>query len=125
MVCSLRASGDVPNLRPDSVGAVDQAPAFGNLVDRVDEDNAAAAEALDDVIVVHNLVVDVERRTEQLQSTIERADRHDDAGTKAMGIGQNDSHRCFLEYRLARGETTDRRVEALAAWRSGPGRHHR
>ena len=80
------------NLRTDSMGAIDQPPALGNLLDGVDEYDTAPAKPFDDVIVVNDLVIDVKRRTEELQGAVERADCHDDAGAKPMRIGQYNSH---------------------------------
>src|SRR6516165_1081668 len=81
-----------PDGRGDAVRAIKQGPAFGHFLDAVDENHAALAEALDDRAVVDDFVVDVERRAEQLERTIETLDRHVDAGTESPRVGQDDLH---------------------------------
>ena len=80
----------VADLRRDAVGAVEEGRAFGDLVERFDEDGAAPPEPLDDVLVVDDLVVDVERRPEELEGPFEALDRHVDPGAEAAGIRQDD-----------------------------------
>ena len=63
-----------------------------DLVDRVDEDDAAAAEALDDVAVVDDFVIDVERRAEELEGRVRGFDGHVDAGAEAAGTCQDHMH---------------------------------
>ena len=47
---------------------------------------------LDDVLVVDDLVVDVDRRAERAERQLERLDRHVDAGTKPARTRQEDLH---------------------------------
>ena len=81
---------------PDAVRAIDQAAPLRNFIDGVNEVHSPPAKAFDDMIVMDNLVVDVERRSKSSTAPIQGADRHHDAGTKAVGIGQDDSHGCSL-----------------------------
>ena len=78
--------------RRDAVGAVEDGGAVRDLVDAVDEDDAALAKALDDVPVVDDLVIDVERRAEEFEGAFEALDGHVDAGAEAARVGQDDSH---------------------------------
>ncbi len=50
------------HLRRNAVGRVHQRGAFRDFAQMIDEDHAFASETLDDVLVMHDLVVDVERR---------------------------------------------------------------
>ena len=86
-------AGLVADLGRDAVGAVEQRRAFGHFVERLDEHDAAPLEALDDVLVVDDLVIDVERGTEEVERPLQALDRHVDAGAEAAGIGQDDLHR--------------------------------
>ena len=83
-------AGLVADLRRDAVGAVEQGRAFGDLVERFDEDGAAAGGTVDDELVVHDLVIDVQRRPEELEGPLQALDRHVDPGAEAAGIRQDD-----------------------------------
>ena len=50
-------------------------------------------EPLDDVLVVDDLVIDVERGAEELEGALQALDGHVDPGAEASGVGQNDLHR--------------------------------
>ena len=81
-----RTSGETPcaeNEQPRSLGH------FGQIVD---EHGPLPAKALDDVPVVDDLVIDVDRRAVELDRQIERVDRHVDAGAKAARTGKEDFH---------------------------------
>ena len=62
--------------------------ALGHLVDIVDEDHAERGEAIDDELVVDDLVVAVHRRLEGSHHPRERLDRHLDPGAEASGRGE-------------------------------------
>ena len=63
-----------------------------HLVDRVDKHHPLALETLHNVEVVHDLVVDVQRRAHDPDRFLHGLDRHVDPGTKAARVGQNDFH---------------------------------
>jgi len=84
--------GRFANRGGDAVRAVEDDGVRGNLVNVIDEDDAALFEAFDDVAIVNDLVVDVKRSAEDLQSTFETVDGHIDAGTKPARIGEDDFH---------------------------------
>ena len=63
-----------------------------HFVERFDEDGPALAKSVDDVLVVNDLVIDVERRAEKIERPLKTLDRHIDAGTEASRIGQQDLH---------------------------------
>ena len=62
----------------DSVGAIEQWSAFGNLVQIVDENGTLVLEPLDHVLVVHDLVVHVDGRSEEFEGLLQALDRHVD-----------------------------------------------
>src|SRR5262245_55280138 len=81
------------NLRGDAVGTVEQGRARRDFLERLDEYGAPLAEPFDNEFVVHDLVIDVERRSEELERTFEAFDGHVHASAEAAGIRQNDLHR--------------------------------
>ena len=60
----------------------DHRPAVGNLVQLLDEDRALAPQFVDDELVVHDLVANIDRRAEALDCQLDDADRPVDAGAK-------------------------------------------
>ena len=62
--------------------------AGGHLVDVVDEDDAPGPELLDDMTVVDDLVVAVDRRLEDPDHPRQGLDRLLDSGAEAPGRGQ-------------------------------------
>ena len=70
------------------MGAVEQRGARRNFVERLDEHDAALAEAVDDGLVVDDLVIDVQRRAEEFECPLEAFDRHVDAGAEARGLAR-------------------------------------
>ena len=84
----LPLAGDAANLRRNAVGREEQRGAERHLGQIVDERHAAAAKVLDDVLVVDDLVVDVNRRLERRQRQVERLDRHVHARTETARTGQ-------------------------------------
>ena len=74
------------------MGAVDHDAALGHLVDVSTKVTPRAAEVVDDVPVMHDLMEDVDRRPLELQHLVDHVDGHVDAGTEAAGIGEDDFH---------------------------------
>ena len=93
MAPELAPAGLLADLGRHAVGAVEQGGAFGDLVERLDEDGPAPLEPLDDVLVVDDLVIDVERRPEEFEGPLQALDRHVDPRAEASGVGQDDLHR--------------------------------
>ncbi len=83
----------VANLGRDTVGAVEQGGALGHFLERLDEDRAALLEPLDHVLVVHDLMIDVDRCAEELEGALQALDGHVDTGAEASRVGENDFHR--------------------------------
>ena len=86
----LRVPPDVPG---HAVRREDDRAAARNFVQFLDEDGALAAQVLDDVLVVHDLVSHIDGRAVQLQRTLDDLDRALDAGAETTGIGEQDFHR--------------------------------
>jgi len=76
--------------------------AFRNVLDPVHEDHSSLAEPLDDMQVMDDLVVDIQRRTEQLQCPLQAVDGHVHAGAEPPGVGENDLHCSSLYSHLSR-----------------------
>src|SRR5262249_45346298 len=87
------AGAGLPDLRRYPVGAVQHRRPRRDLVDRVDEDPPQLLETLDHRPVVHDLVIDVQRRAEQLPGSLPGVAGHVDPGTEAARIGKDDLHR--------------------------------
>ena len=85
-----------PHLGADAVGAKDDRGAAGDRRDRLDEGDALAHEALHDVLVVHDGVVDVERRADEVDKLLHGVDGHVHAGAEAAGTGEDDLHTVSL-----------------------------
>src|SRR6187549_3721150 len=71
---------------------------------------------LDDVLVVNDLVVDVNRRLERRQSKVERLDRHVDARTETTRTGQKDFHALMIVRQQVIGQTRERPYEPRLFW---------
>ena len=77
--------------RRDAVGGEDGDGALGDrVVELVDEDRAALAQLGDDVLVVHDLLADVDRRAVQLERALDGLDGAVDAGAVAAGAGEQE-----------------------------------
>ena len=74
----------------DAVRAEDHQAARGNVRQVVDEDRALAAQVLDDVAVVHDLVPHVDGRAVDLERELDDLDRAIDAGAEAARAGEQD-----------------------------------
>ena len=69
------------------VGAEDHRGVIRDLVELLDEDRALAAQVFDHEAVVHDLMPDVDGRTEQFQRALDDLDRTIDAGTESAWVG--------------------------------------
>ena len=76
----------------DAVRAEDRNGAGRHLAQVLDEARAFCAQAFDDMAVVHDLVADVDRRTVDLQRSLDDVDGANDAGAEAAGLGQDHPH---------------------------------
>jgi hypothetical protein len=77
----------------DAVGGEDHDRAVGDLVDGLDETARARAEAADDVLVVDDLVVDVDRVIgEHVQHLVHDLNGHLDAGAESPRVGEKQTH---------------------------------
>ena len=89
--------------RRDAVGAEDRDRALGDRVaELLDEDRAAVAQLLDDVLVVHDLLAHVHGRAVQLERALDGLHRAVDAGAVAARSGEQDllgcmSHQVHIE----------------------------
>ena len=85
-------AGHAADFRRNAVGGEQQRRPARHVGQVVDKRHAAAAEMLDHVLVVDDLVIDVDRRRERRQGQVERLDRHVDAGTETARTGQENLH---------------------------------
>ncbi len=65
------------------MSAVKDVAAVWNLVDAVDKNHAALGEALDDMAIMDDFVINEQRRAVQIEGALKAVDRHVHAGTKA------------------------------------------
>jgi hypothetical protein len=77
--------------RRDAVRGEDDGGALGHLVVLLDEDGPALLQRLDDVLVVHDLLADVDRRPVGLQRLLDRDDGPVDAGAVAARGSEQDT----------------------------------
>ena len=75
------------------MGAVNDRAAGRDFLDRIDERNPPADEVIHDVLVMHDLVVDVDRGAVVLEHLVDALDGHVDAGTETAGVCEDDLHR--------------------------------
>src|SRR4029077_858511 len=78
--------------RRNAVCGEEQSRSLGHFCQIVDEHGPLPAKAIDDVPIVDDLVIDVDRRAVKLNRQIERVDRHVDAGAEAPRAGKEDLH---------------------------------
>lgn len=99
--------------------AIQQNRPFGHFLDRIDKRHAHRREAIHDITIVDDFVIDIDIRAEALDNHIERGDRHVDAGAKAAGIGEEDLHLGDWEFGIwGRGRRDDEGI-IRNCWRSG------
>ena len=80
------------DLGGDAVGTKDHRVAGGDVVDVFDKRDALVDEAVDHVLVVDDVVVDIQRGADQVDQLLDRVDGHVDAGAEAAGVGEDDPH---------------------------------
>ena len=103
--------GHAAHFGRNAVRRVEQLGTFGHVGHVLDEHRPFGAEALDDVLVVNDLVIDVNRHAEQLDRQLERLDGHVHARTKAARTGENDFHVgrwCFVAWVRCRVDASGR-----------------
>ncbi len=100
----------------DAVRAEDRHGAGRHLAQLVDEHGAPLAQALDDVPVVHDLVTDVDGRSELGQGPLDDLDRALHARAEAAGLREDDPHPTPV--RLASLEYS--RVSSVPPWHRRP-----
>ena len=83
--------------RRHAVRGEDGDRALGDLGLAVDEDRAALAQLLDDVLVVDDLLAHVDRRPVALERALDRLDRAIDAGAVAARRGEQDASRWLTD----------------------------
>src|SRR5215467_3480209 len=74
------------NLRRNSVGAINDSLAFGDLVDGIDKDGALALQLLDHKAVVYDLFADVNGWTKGFERNPDNIDRPHHSGAKSAGF---------------------------------------
>ncbi len=92
-----------------TVGAEDDRACIRHLGQILDEHGADAAQPLHDVLVVHHLVADVNRRPKQLDGAFHDVDGAIDPGTETARIGQQYVHQ---EFRLASSSASNNKHAA-------------
>ena len=80
---------------------------FGQILD---EDRALVFQAFDNVFVVHDLVPDIDRRSEPLEGKLDDLDRTVDAGAEAAGSGDEHAQgrQGAIEFRHGAGHVRHR-----------------
>ena len=106
--------GLVADLRRDAVGAVEQGGASGTSSSDSTKTMPRRRNLLDDELVVDDLVIDVERRPEELQGPLQALDGHVDPAQKPRGFARMIFIACGSS-RIARSSTS---LDAYA--RGGP-----
>jgi hypothetical protein len=74
--------------RRHAVRGEDDRGALGHLVELLDEDRAPLGERVDDVLVVHDLLADVDRGAVEVERLLDGDDRPIDAGAVAARVGE-------------------------------------
>src|ERR1700722_14622864 len=74
------------------MGAEHHGRPVGHLVQLLDEHRADGAQAVDDVLIVHDLVPDIDRCAEQVDGPFHDVDRAVYAGAEATRIGEQYLH---------------------------------
>ena len=83
------------------MGAVENIGSFGDFVHAVHKHDAPFAEAFNNRPIVNNLVINIERRAEELQRSLQAFDGHVDAGAEPARIGENNLHSCVPPMNLS------------------------
>ena len=74
----------------------DQGSTIRHVVELVDEDRAACAQAVDNEAVVHDFMAHVDGCAEGFERAFDDLDRAIDAGTETTGVGEQDFHGAIL-----------------------------
>ncbi len=83
--------GAFANRRRNAMRGINDASAFGNLIQFVDEDRALFGQVGYDIAVVHNLFADIDRRAKGLQRNPNDVDRTHDPSAEAAGLEKENS----------------------------------
>src|SRR5262245_16790403 len=86
----------------DPMGAENRYRVRGDLGQVLDEPGALGLEALNNVLVVHDLVAHIDRRPIFLQGALDDLDGTNHAGAESPGLGQNHFHAKILSRRSRR-----------------------
>ena len=82
------ALGFTPHFRADSVSTEYQYRSLGDGLDGFGKHHALGFKAVDDVPIVHDVVVDVDWLVQNIGESLDHFDRHCDARTEPPWIGQ-------------------------------------
>ena len=82
------ALGFTPHFRADSVSTEYQYRSLGDGLDGFGKHHALGFKAVDDVPIVHDVVVDVDWLVQNTGESLDHFDRHCDARTEPPWIGQ-------------------------------------
>ena len=86
--------GLLPHRRGDPVRAEDHLRPDRNMIDGLDENDAATRELLDDVALVDDFVKNIKRRAVFLKRPLHRLHRHLHPRAKAARLGNDDFFYC-------------------------------
>ena len=92
------ALGLVPYGGRNPMSAEDDAAVRRDFGQFLDEDSSRVAEFLDDVAVVNDLLANVDRGSEQVESNLDYVNRPDDTGAKAARRQKQDFLRRVVSY---------------------------
>ncbi len=84
--------GFVADFGRDAVSRIDDGAAGGDFLDGIHKDDALGDETVNNMLVMHDFMIDVDRRAFELEDAVNAFDGHVDAGAKASGIGEEDFH---------------------------------
>ena len=86
---------------------------MGNVFQAIDKNGPTLPEGIDDELVVHDLVVDVDRSSKGLQRQLQALNRHVDAGAESARTSKRIFMRCLLPAMEDEGPLP-------SGWRLGP-----
>ena len=85
--------GETADFGRDPVSGENYDTADGNVIERLNESDAGIHETVDNVLVVNDFVVDVDRLAgEEVHDLLNDVDGHADTRTKTSRIGEDDLH---------------------------------
>ena len=88
----LAVGGLAANFRGNAMGGINHRAAGGDFFNRIDKNYALLNEAIDNVFVVDDFMVDVDRGALEFEDAFDTFDGHVDAGTEAAGVCEEDFH---------------------------------